>query len=58
LIKEDFQTLERPTNANSGHAESGYCIEDTALVTNSAEIIFINKTLLNIKYKNLQVNLT
>jgi hypothetical protein len=44
LIKEDFPTLERPTNANSGHAESGYCLQDTAPVRNSAEIIFITKT--------------
>jgi hypothetical protein len=45
LINDDFPTFERPTNANSGHTESGYCLQETAPVRNSADRTFITKIL-------------
>lgn len=44
LIKEDFPTLERPKNANSGIFKFGHWFISTTLLRNSAEVIFINSS--------------
>ena len=41
LIRLDLPTLERPAKANSGNSAGGYCDGWTALVTNSADLIFM-----------------
>lgn len=41
LIKDDFPTLDRPTNAISGKVGGGYCEGFTALLINSADRIII-----------------
>ena len=41
FIKLDLPTLERPTKAISGNADSGYSEGFVALVKNSAAVIFI-----------------
>src|ERR1700730_4575637 len=54
LIKEDFPTLERPTNASSGNGSTGYCSGLTALIIKSTVLIIIfshsirNKNTLNL----------
>ena len=41
LINEDFHTLERQKNANSGKFKFGHCLISATLFINSAEVIFI-----------------
>ena len=43
LINEDFQTFERPKNANSGKFKMGHCLMSATLFINSAEVIFIKR---------------
>ena len=43
LISEDFQTLERQKNANSGKFKLGHCLISATLFINSAELIFMSR---------------
>ena len=54
LIKEDFQTFERPKNANSGKSRSGHCFISATLFMNSDEIIFIRNTILLKRLNNIK----